>query len=380
MPHLRPPSDTEDIIRLRDLSPETQARVRAAIRPPVPVPEFPISQSSNEAHLDKPNHGVVTTSQVVETSQRSPSGDQPMQSQILQIQENRALKGREDSPSFPLSSSSQPLRPSFPPVCAAPMPAPQISAPQSSTAPLVTMFTPTSNLPTALLPSVQHPALGAPHPSPSGRSGPIVPSVLQKRKTKNTSTNARKKKRGAEGQVIEVKESAQGVDDQATDELATLIRELKSDLASFRVDLPTPFVVAAEGGAMGDPALAIRSLAQFFTDQMAFVRGGSLLLATRVSNLEAHFKTSRKVPKGERSDQENEVYKYMKVCYFQLGLNSLAHGSPSLRSTESSRKSFIGSPQMDLGHYHVKEISIWTTIVVRRLILAHLNGTNELTP
>jgi len=53
------------------------------------------------------------------------------------------------------------------------------------------------------------------------------------------------------------------------------------------------------------------------TDQMTVVRGGLLLLATRVSALEVHLKTSRKAPRAERSDQETEAYKYIKVCEFK---------------------------------------------------------------
>ena len=145
----------------------------------------------------------------------------------------------------------------------------------------------------------------------------MVPSAVQKRKAEPKSTSAKKKKKGVEGQAIEVEEPTQETDDQASDELTTLIRDLKSDLATFRVDLPTPFIVTAEAEATGDPALAIRSLAQFMTDQVTVVRGGLLLLATRVSALEVHLKTSRKAPRAERSDQETEAYKYIKVCEFK---------------------------------------------------------------
>lgn len=146
----------------------------------------------------------------------------------------------------------------------------------------------------------------------------MVSSVVQKRKVglKSASANPKKKRKGIEGQAIEIEESAPESDDQAEDELTALIRELKSALADFCVDLPTPSVVAAEGEVKGDLALAIRSLGQLMTDQMALVHGGMLLLATRVSAMEEQLKTSQKAPRGERSDQENEAFKYIKVHTF----------------------------------------------------------------
>lgn len=313
MAHLHSPSDTEDTTRLSDLSLGMQARVRARasctspVNPPIPAPDFQISQSFDQVHLDQPNYdvpGAMSTCQTADTYQRNLSGSLFMQTQT---QQNH---GRGDSPTFPLRPVSfQRPRPSSPPMNVTPMLAPPTSTHQPSTAPFTTASTPTaptSNLLT--LPAVQLPAIGPPRP------------VVQKRKTgsKIISANAKKKKKGVEGQAIDVEESAQEADDQAGDELTALIRDLKSDLVAFRVDLPTPFVVTAEGEAKGDTALAIRSLAQFVTDQMTLVRGGLLLLATRVSTLEAHLKTSRKVPKGERSDQENEVHKYIQVCNIQL--------------------------------------------------------------
>ncbi len=131
---------------------------------------------------------------------------------------------------------------------------------------------------------------------------------------KSASANARKKKKG--GHAIEVEEPAQDTEDHTGDELTALIQDLKSDLATFHVDLPTPFVVTAEGEVKGDPALVICSLGQFMTDQMALVCGGLQLLATQVSAMEEYHKTSQKVPRGEQSDQENEAHRYVKVCIF----------------------------------------------------------------
>ena len=356
MAHLH---DTNDIICLSDLAPRLQAIVRASRKTPatsVPVPVFEFSQASDDDPLDLPNGAVPgsatmtnNTHQTVEISRRNLPGSLFIQPQTSQIRQSLAPMDREDSPSFPLQPASfQPPCPSFPCMqLAAPIPAQQPTmAPFTTASTSTTPTTPTSNLPSPFLPIVQLPAIGAPRPSPSEMCGSVVPSVAQKCKTgsKNIGTNPKKKKRGAEGQVIEVKESAQGGDEQATDELTTLIRDLKNDLASFRVDLPTPFVVGAQGDATGDPALAIRSLAQFVTDQVTIVRGGLLLLATQVSNLETHFKTSRKVPKGERSDQENSAYKYIKVRTFQLvgihWLTALAVRSPQYCPGNPSLEAF----------------------------------------
>lgn len=145
----------------------------------------------------------------------------------------------------------------------------------------------------------------------------MAPPTVQKRKMGSKSTNVKKRKKGAQGQAVEIEESDQDTDEQAGDELTTLIQVLKSDITVFRVDLPAPFIVTAGGEAQGDLGLAIRSLGQYVTDQVNLVRGGLLLLATRVSALEGQVKTSRKPPKGERSDQENEVIKYIKVRTFE---------------------------------------------------------------
>lgn len=291
MSHFHPPSDPQDTILLSDLSPETQARVRALIRPPVK----PLASTPGP-------------------SQWNLSGSELAQLQVQQTQPNHAPISRENPPSFPLTEFSFELpRPSFPWMHTAPAP---LAA--AITHAVVTHAAPTSNLPTPPLPAFQLPAITALRPLPSEQSGSVVPSVVQKRKTglKSGSSYVKKKKKGLEGQAIEVEESARDSDDHTGDELTALIRDLKSDLASFRVDLPTPFVVTAEGEAKGDLALVIRSLGQLMTDQMALVRGGLLLLATRVSAMEEPLKNSRKVPRGERSDQENEAYKYMKVHTF----------------------------------------------------------------
>ena len=328
MSHSHPPSDLPDTIRLSDLSPGTQARVRALFSPPAnplaSVPDIMISRphspSPDKVQLECPNYiappGARATSihPIPGPSQWNLSGSELTQPQVLQTQPNHAPISREGSPSFPLTALPfQPPRPFFPWMDTAPAPLTTPIAPA-----VVTPAAPTSNLPTPLLPTFQLPAMTGLRPSPSERSGSVVPSVVQKRKTglKSASSNAKKRKKGPKGQAIEVEESAQDSDDHTGDELTALIGDLKSDLASFRVDLPTPFVVTAEGEVKGDPALVIHSLGQFMTDQMAFVRGGLLLLATRVSAMEEHLKISRKVPRRERSDQENEAYRYIKVRTF----------------------------------------------------------------
>ena len=133
---------------------------------------------------------------------------------------------------------------------------------------------------------------------------------------KGASSHAKKKRKGIAGRIIEIEESADDSNDQG-DGLTALIRELRSELGEFCVDLPLPFVVAAEGEVKGDPGLAIHSLVQFVTDQMAIIRGGLLLLATRVTAMEEHNKNAQMPPRGERTDQENEAIKYIKVRTFK---------------------------------------------------------------
>ena len=233
-----------------------------------------------------------------------------MQSVTSQTLHDDAPMVRESTPSFPHQPFSfQAPPPSYPWMHPAPSPLTTTHTPS----------TPTSGLPTPSLPLFQLPAMAGPRPSLFERAGSAVPSTVQKRKTgvKGTSSHAKKKRKGMEGQVIEMEESAPDPNDQAGDGLTDLIRVLRSDLTGFCVDLPSPFVVAAEGDVKGDPGLAIQSLGQFVTDQMALVRGGLLLLATRVSAIEEYQKPTRKAPRGERSDQEIEAIKYIKVRTFK---------------------------------------------------------------
>ena len=131
----------------------------------------------------------------------------------------------------------------------------------------------------------------------------MVPSTVQKRKTgvKGASSHARKKRKGIEGQVIGIEQSAEDPNNHR-DGLTALIRDLRNDLTEFSVDLPSPFVVAAEGEVKGNLGLVIHSLGQFVTDQMAPIRGGLLLLATRVSAMEELHKNSPKPPRGKEID------------------------------------------------------------------------------
>lgn len=180
--------------------------------------------------------------------------------------------GRENTPSIPLLAYTfQPPQPSFPW-----MPA---SLHPWTTPP--TPSTPTSSLPTPFLPIVQLPAMAGLRPSPSEGSGSVVPSTVQKHKTgvKGASSHARKKWKGIEGQVIRIEQSAEDPNNHR-DGLTALIWDLRNDLTEFSVDLPSPFVVAAEGEVKGDLGLVIHSLGQFVTEQMAPICGGLLLLAT----------------------------------------------------------------------------------------------------
>ena len=137
MSHSHPPSDLEDAIHLSELSPETQAQVRALLRPPanhpVPVPDItlsqPLSQSSDKVQLKGPDYNAPANTRATSigptpgSSQRNQSGSQFIHPQMLQTQKDHAPMGRENTPNFPLSTFSfQPPRPSFPWMHAAPAP------------------------------------------------------------------------------------------------------------------------------------------------------------------------------------------------------------------------------------------------------------------